>query len=810
MPQKKGANGKSAKGRPAAGKQSKSNPKKPSVPAKTKAPKKTPAKKTAAQKNNPPIKKFHFWKLLRFLLINKIAFALFVGAVIYVAYLDVIVRQQFDGKKWALPARVYARPLELYPGYQITPEQLVAELKAAGYKGGFKLDKPGTYSIDRERVRLVARQFIFSDEKVLSLPVEITFSGEEIRAIRHAVNGKTIDLIRLDPALIASIYPSHNEDRELIKIDDVPEKLKQALIAIEDRDYYSHFGISPFAIVRAMWVNIKAGKAVQGGSTLTQQLVKNFYLTSERSLWRKLNEAIMSLLLEIHYEKDQILEAYINEIYLGQDGKRAIHGFALASKYYFGKPINQLDNAQIAVLVGMVRGASYYDLKRHHKRANKLKSVVLKVMLDQGVINDREYKEANKRVVYAVKDNEQQRAYPAFIDLVRRQLKADYAEEDLRTEGLRIFTTLAPYIQNEAEKSLQRQINRYKKRKELDGAVIVTSTTSAEVLAIVGGKNTQYKGFNRALNAKRQIGSLIKPMVYYTALTQPEKYNLLTKIKDEPIELTDDKGQIWSPKNYDDIFRGDITLLGALANSVNLPAVNLGVELGVEAVVANIKKTGVGGSISSYPSTLLGAVQMTPYDVTRLYQALANGGSIMPIRAIREVLDSHNQPLSRYSLKLDQALEEKSVYLVNHALKQVTKTGTASQLSSVFAQEIAGKTGTTNDLRDSWFAGYSADKLAVVWMGADQNQAIGLTGASGAMQVWSGFMQKAHIRSLEHMPPEGIDYYWAEQNSGLLAERHCKGVAATPFDTRYLPKMTTDCKLTGIRGALEKVIDWIQ
>ncbi len=795
---------KKSKGVAEKAKQKKSSSKKSATPSR-----KPYLKKTSAKSKKNISNKFGFWKLIRFLLINKITFAVFILIMIYVAYLDVVVRHQFDGKKWALPARVYARPLELYQGYQISPQQLEYELKVAGYKSGFDIQSPGTYSYSKGQFVIFTRDFIFADEEVHNKPVSISFAGDTITKIQNAGNGKEIDIIRLDPALIASIYPSHNEDRELIKVKDVPEKLKRSLIAVEDRNFYSHCGVSPLAIVRAMWVNIKAGKTVQGGSTLTQQLVKNLFLSSERTIWRKVNEAIMSLLLEVHYDKEQILEAYLNEIYLGQDGKRAIHGFALASKYYFGKELSRINNAEVAVLVGMVRGASFYDLKRHPQRANKLKAVVLKVMLDQGILSENEYEQARDITVKADKSGRIKRNYPAFLDLVKSQLRVDYVEEDLRTEGLRIFTTLSPYIQNESEKSLQSQINRYKKRDGLNGAVIVTNSNSAEVLALVGGKDAQYDGFNRALNAKRQIGSLIKPVIYYTALNNPQKYNLLTKLKDEPIELIDEKGQVWSPNNYDKVFRGDISLLSALTNSVNLPAVHLGLDLGVDRVVANINKAGVQADINPYPSVLLGALQLTPFEVAQLYQTFANGGAVMPLRAIREVLDNHNQPLSRYSLKLEQGLNEKGVYLVNHALKEVTKSGTAKQLSTIFSEDIAGKTGTTNDLRDSWFAGYSEDKLTVVWMGGDQNQTVGLTGSSGAMQVWSGLMQNAHIRALEHLPPDGVEYYWAEKDSGLLAEKHCSGVIPLPFNSEHLPNLTSDCRI-GIKGALEKVIDWIR
>ncbi len=777
----------------------------------------TKRKKTNQKKKVAPKKQRSIFSWLRLIFINKVSFILLVFLFIYVAYLDVVIRQKFDGKKWALPARVFARPLELYQGYEITYEQFIRELKSANYKLGYSPKIPGTYSKIKNGFRIKTREFSFSDENSKSIPIEVIFAKDSIARISHAITGKNIDLIRLDPALIASIYPAHNEDRELIKITAVPTKLKGGLIAVEDRNFYSHYGVAPFSILRALWANIRAGKVVQGGSTLTQQLIKNFHLTSSKTIWRKANEAIMALLLDAHYSKDEILEAYINEVYLGQDGNRAIHGFALASNYYFNKSLDQLSDAEMALLIGMVRGASYYDPIRHPKRANKLKNLVLKVMLEQGVISKQGYNRSTNYIVKTTGRADKKRKYPAFIDLVRRQLINDYDEDDLRTEGLRIFTTLEPYLQHEAEQSLKQQINRYKKRKNLDGAVVITSTDSAEVLAIVGGKNTQYSGFNRAIDAKRQIGSLVKPMVYYTALNQPERYTLVSKINDEKIDLIDEKSQSWSPRNYDKKYRGEVTLLDSLVNSYNASTVRLGVDLGIDNVIDNIELTGIDAKIKPYPSALLGAVQLSPMDVAQMYQVFAANGYRIPLRAIREVLDKDNQPLTRYGLSLKPVLNPQTVFILNAALQEVVESGTAKLLSKQFDStncgqscKIAGKTGTTNDLRDSWFAGFSADKLGVVWMGADGNQPIGLTGSTGAMQVWSGVMQNAHIHTLNNLPPDGIEQHWVDKESGFLADKHCKGVIPLPFDKDHLPQLSVNCEIDGFSGALNKAIDWIK
>lgn len=725
---------------------------------------------------------------------------LLAALAVYVVYLDITIRTQFEGKRWALPARVYASPLELYPGKKISAAQLSEELTALNYRHG-ALEEPGSYLRDRESIALVTRPFVFWDGAQPTLRLAITFSGKKISTIENTETGQATPLVRLDPLLIGGIYPAHNEDRVLVKLAEVPPMLVKALVTVEDRKFYEHHGVDPRGVARALWTNLLAAGAVQGGSTLTQQLVKNFYLTSERSLRRKATEAIMALLLDAHYSKDEILEAYLNEIYLGQDGNRAIHGFGLASQYYFDRPLHQLSISQIALLVGLVKGPSYYDPRRHPDRATTRRNVVLTELAAQHAISNGEFLGAKTSPLeVATRAPMGTSPYPAFISLVHRQLRSDYSEADLRSEGLRIFTTLDPQVQRAAEYALMTRLATLEKQRRipansLEGAVVVTSSEHGEVLGIVGGRRSRYEGFNRAIDATRSIGSLIKPAVYLTALSHPDKYTLTTQLDDSPLVWKEPGTTEWAPQNYDKQFHGEVPLRTALAESYNVSTARLGLTLGVPSIVENIHRLGVERSLPPYGSTLLGAVGLTPFEVTQMYQTLASGGFRTPLRAIREVLTPEGAPLKRYSLAVAQAVDPSAVYLTTTAMQYVVQAGTATGLSAYLPADlnIAGKTGTTDDLRDSWFAGFTGDKLAVVWIGRDDNQPTALTGAAGALTVWGQMMALLDPEPLVPAMPESIELVRVDTKTGLRADSGCDTAAQIPYIRGSAPTETAPC-----------------
>ena len=601
-------------------------------------------------------------RMLRFGL--KLALGLLVLTSGYFAWLDLRVTTAFEGKRWAEPARIYARPLALYPSMTITASELSLELSSAGYQKVKRPDRAGEYSQRGDAFKIFTREFRYWDgtEPPRQLAVELR------NGAIHTLKDSDVELaiMRLDPALIGRILPTHEEDRVLVDIDDVPPLLIDTLLAVEDRGFYHHHGISLRGIARAMIANLRAGRTVQGASTITQQLAKNFFLNHQRHLTRKLNEVAIALILEARYEKQEILAAYLNEIFLGQQGGRAIHGFGLASYHYFARPVEELEADEVATLVGLARGASYYNPRRHPQRALKRRNLVLKMMHEQGLVTA-QFAAASiaKPLGVITKAPAARTPHPAFMAMVRRQLRRDYHEDDLRSTGLRVFTTLDPIVQRHAETALEGGVSRLASQRkippgELQGALVVTDRNSAQVLALVGDSSPKRDAFNRALDARRPVGSVIKPAVYLAALEDPDRYTLATLIADEPLAIRGGDGETWSPDNYDHVSHGEVPLYRALARSYNQATVNLGMTIGVDRVVAVIQRLGYEQHIPAYPSIMLGALAMSPVEVTGIYQTIASGGFKMPLRAIREVTDSNGLRLTRYALSVHQTFKPRA------------------------------------------------------------------------------------------------------------------------------------------------------
>jgi penicillin-binding protein 1B len=745
-------------------------------------------------------------KRLRWAFLLCLLFTLPLAAA-YGFWLDYRVTSEFEGKRWALPARVFARPLELYEGLNLRPENLEAELRALNYRQEAGGRQPGSYERNGDVFRLTTRAFQFPDGTDPSRTVELRFAGRQLSAIR---GDDAIDLVRLDPALIGSIYPAHQEDRILVKLDEVPPLLVDALLALEDRDFFQHRGISFSGVGRAMLVNLRAGRVMQGGSTITQQLVKNFFLSNERTLVRKFNEAVMALLLEARYGKEEILEAYLNEVYLGQDGPRGIHGFGLAAEHYFARPLSDLQPHQLALLAAMVRGPSHYDPRRHQQRARARRDLALGMLADQGRLDLAAAQAARARALDVTpKGRSGDSRYPGFMELVKQHLQRDYRPQDLSSEGLRIFTTLAPSVQDAAEDALARRLRQWKDP-ALEGAVITLDVDDGSVLALVSGRDPRFAGFNRVLSARRQIGSLIKPAIYLAALERPGQYGLGSMLADEPVSLRSAKGEMWTPRNYDGELRGQVPLWEALAKSYNLPVVRLGLDVGMRAVLNVIERLGLEPPRPAYPSLFLGAAHYTPLQVAQMYHTLASGGFRSEVRAVRTVMTADGRVLSRYPLVVQRAFEPAPVYLVNYALQAAIWGGTGQGARHWLGAQadIAGKTGTTDDTRDSWFAGFSGDTLGVVWIGRDDNGRTGLTGSSGALTVWSELFAAIDWRPLQLTPPAGVDPLWIERGTGLLAREHCADVVALPYVQAYPPEASGRC--TEERNLFDRASDWFR
>lgn len=725
---------------------------------------------------------------------------LVVGLVAYVAWLDHTVRELFEGKRWALPARVYASPVELYEGLSMDAARLEAILGELKYRSDPDLSTAGSYVRLGGEITLNTREFKFSDKAEPARHVRVVFSGGTIETIEDVAKGKEVSLLRLEPIQIGSFYPALKEDRVLIKLAQVPKPLKNALIAVEDRDFYDHFGVSPKGIIRALWADLRAGGFVQGGSTLTQQLVKNFYLNSERTLVRKLNEVIMALILEARYSKDEILEAYMNEIYLGQDGARAVHGFGLASQYYFSRSLDELELQHSALLVALVRGPSFYDPNKTPDKAKMRRDMVLDEMADLGYITQAQAEQAKRQPLDVVKDAHQAISrYPAFLDLVRRQLQQEYRNEDLTSEGLKIFTTLDVEAQESLETAIDATLKKLDKQTKGDGqletAAVITRRATGEIAAYAGSREAKAAGFNRPMDSVRQIGSLYKPVVYLTALANPQKYTVVTPLQDTAIRVPNPGSGTWTPKNYDNREHGTVPLHKALAHSYNLATVRVGMGVGVAHTVKTLRNLGVERPMPVFPSTLLGVGELSPMEVTQMYQTLASDGFVTQPHAIQSVLSQDGKPLQRYGLKVKQSMDPSAVYLLNTVLQEVAREGTAKPVYAYLPREfnVAGKTGTTNDMRDSWFAGFTGDYLGVVWVGRDDNQPAKLTGAQGALQVWGSAMRKISREPLKLDPPEDVQTVWIDRANGLRASEACASAARYPFIEGSAPKQFSAC-----------------
>ncbi len=742
------------------------------------------------------------WRLLRVPFWLTLGFA--AGFLpLYVTHLDRQLRSRFDDFSWDLPSRVYARPLELRVGMPMSAEALLLELDAARYAADPGAKAPGTFFQNGTRFVIARRAFVDADGRQQQRRIGLTLSANSITTLSDADTGATLDHARLDPARIATLYGAEQEERRVVKLEQFPPLLVEGLQAVEDRDFKHHHGIALSSILRAAIANLLAGHVVQGGSTLTQQLVKNLFLDNGQHFTRKFNEALIALLIEARYDKHRILETYCNEVFLGQQGGQAVHGFAAGAEFYFGRDAKDLKPAEIALLVGMVQGPSLYDPRRHADAATARRNVVLNMFYQTGLIDETTLTAA-RAAPLGVPDTPglPRNRTPAFLDLVRTQLQHDYPDAELQRAGLVIYTTLAPSTQALAEAALTRTLDSLgKKQAELQGAMIVTGARDGEVQALIGARDPADPGFDRALEAQRPIGSLVKPFVYLVALTQPQKYSLASLLDDSIVDMVQPNGAHWTPQNDDHETHGRVLLIDALAHSYNLATVHLGLDLGLDKVRGLLASFGLGADINPNPSLLLGALDLSPFQVAQLYQYFAADGHALPLRALRGVVDAQGRPLTRYGVKAGAGNYIQPARLATYAMQQVTQVGTAHAVADqgLGFLHAAGKTGTSDSQRDSWFAGFTGSHLAVAWVGRDDNKQTGLWGATGALQVWTALMRKLPSAPL-NVPQDGLDQVYVNPQSGVQTDAQCPGARSLPFMAGFAPQDNDHCVLQEIKS----------
>lgn len=732
-----------------------------------------------------------------------IGFLLLIGMIVlmvlfvfYMITLDRTITAKFEGKRWNIPAKVYSKPLELYQGATVADDVIDQWLELLNYQSNTNHQRTGTYHKDKNTYVIHTRGFSYSgSDQDQPQIIKLRINGNKIDNIQSTLPNKS-GIIRLEPVNIGGIYPDNNEDRVVIKLQDVPQPLIDALISTEDRSFYQHKGVSLRGIARAV-VNNFSGQSMQGGSTITQQLIKNFYLNSERTLSRKATEALMAVLLEVHYDKNEILQTYLNEINLGQNGNRSINGFGLASQFYFNQPLNEIRVDQYALLVGLAKGPSHYNPRRNPEIALKRRNVVLNNMLITGKLSQVDYEKAiNQPLDVVDKPSVGKSRFPDFLDIVKRELNSVYHAKDLKNEGLRIISTLDPIAQTAADTAVSKQLKTLrkssKKTKELQGALVSANPQTGEVVAVVGS-GSEFTGFNRAVDANRQVGSLLKPVIYMTAL-QSGKYNLASSVDDSPISIKLGNGDTWTPKNYSGASHGQVAFTSALANSYNQAAVRLGMEFGIDTYLKQLQRLGIKKQMPAYPSTLLGSATLSPMDMLGVYQVFASGGFQTPLHSIRSVTDAQGRILQRNTLKTRPSIPQDVSFLTNYALQQVVKDGTAKAVNKLGKNlNLAGKTGTTNDHRDAWFAGYSGNYVTVVWVGRDDNQPIGLSGSSGALPLWTDYMGRLKLTPVNLPQPDNIEWVWLENNDGSLSNEKCANARYLPALSKYIPTTASEC-----------------
>ncbi|MBV9494475.1 MAG: PBP1A family penicillin-binding protein [Acidobacteria bacterium] len=714
-----------------------------------------------------------------------IVFVVFIG---FVGYTYAVVTRKFDSsRRWDLPSRVYSDATPIVPGMSFPRALLEPKLNHVGYhEVKTRVANPGEYRYTNDGLELYLQNFEYPDMEFRAMSVNIAFDGSTVSSVKRLDDGVTLRGVRIEPELITSIYNNEMEDRLPITLSAVPDNVKNAIIATEDHGFYSHHGVSIRGILRAAVTNLRQHAITIGGSTLTQQLVKNLYLNPERTWSRKAIEALMAVLLELRYTKQEILEAYLNEIYLGQNGAVQIVGVEQASQLYFGKHVTYLTLPEAATMAAIIRSPNVLSPLKYPERAKPIRDIVLAQMRDQNMITREQYEEAVVSPLTVTRFPKTSRSAPFFVDLVLKQLRETYPETQLKTEGLHIFTTLDTIMQRSAEQSLDTGIANLTKNYShikksavpLEGVMLTIQPGTGYVKALVGGRSYSKTQFNRAIQARRQPGSLFKPFVYITAMDPARGQQALTAasiLDDSPITVRTG-ATVWQPQNYDLRFHGQVSVRDALAHSYNIPAVRAAIYADVKNVIRTASTIGIESRLEPYPSVSLGSFEVTPLEIAYAYSAFANLGVKAEPISILAVSNREGHLLESREVKMKRVAPASECYVMNDVLKDVFNYGTAGKARSLgFERAFAGKTGTTSNYRDAWFIGYSPRILSLVWIGFDDGHSVRLAGGDACVPIWTNYMNKVVglVPDVEWQRPDDVVERIVDPESGMLATPAC-------------------------------------
>lgn len=704
---------------------------------------------------------------------------------------------KFEGERWDIPARVYGDAYTVYPGLRVDTDGFRRRIERLGYtRSGGTPSRRGSYHFVRGQgagkngvFEIWLHEFGYPTHQEPGRLLRMaTDELGRVISIREVADNDEIFEFKLEPALLTGAGGRAVEQRQVLELEKFPPLLVRSVLAVEDKRFFDHAGVDVRGLARALAVNVTSGEVRQGGSTLTQQLMKNFFLTDQRTVGRKVREAALALMAENRFSKLEILDNYLNEIYMGQNGSAAIHGMGEASKFYFARDVADLSLGEMATLAGVIRAPSYYSPHKHPERAKTRRDLVLSLLYDQGDIDEASYELAlNEPMQVAAPDTVGLRA-PYFVDYVGRELSKRYPPSVLQSEGYRIFTTLDPEMQAIAESVVADNVVEMehdigdalaKAGQPLQAALIAIEPRTGAIRAMVGGRDYRMSQFNRAVDMRRQPGSTFKPIVALAALggehVGAKHFRPTTQVMDERMQW-EWKGQVWSPRNYEGEFYGLVTIREALEHSLNSATARIAKDVGVEAIRDLAVRMGMSQDLGVYPSIVLGGHPVPLLDMARVFGTLAAGGMRATPLSVRKVVDSRGSTLEGNSVEIRRVVPAADAYLVTHILEGVMERGTGQTARRKgFRHPAAGKTGTSNDYKDAWFIGYTPNLLTAVWVGFDEAASMGLAGSEAALPIWIDFMRQA-MGDTPHdsfdVPP-GVVLVDVDKKNGLIANSEC-------------------------------------
>lgn len=697
---------------------------------------------------------------------------------------------RFQVRRLRLPTRIYADITPLRPGTPMQSDDLLEKLDRLGYREAERLESPGDFLSSDEGIDIFIRAFTHPSGEYAAEPIRVVIERSQIASVVSLREARPLERAALEPELLTSVLSEQLENRSPVTLQQIPQHLQDAVVVTEDVRFWRHPGVDPFGIIRAVFRNLRAGGVSEGASTLTQQLVKNYFLTSERTYKRKIIEAFMAVILDARYSKEEILEAYLNDIYLGRNRSISILGVGEASRFYFGKPVAEINIAEAALLAGMIRSPNNISPFNDPELAMRRRNTVLQAMLKEKKITQEQFEKArsSKLPSKPFRRRSGLTSIPFYVDRVIHELENDYGIEDVKGRGLRIYTAIDLNAQDNATRVLESSLSGLERgsrrlrnhEPELQGAIIHLDVPTGEIRALVGGRNYDRSQFNRALNSKRLVGSLFKPFIYLTAFEPSlsgQNITPATQVSDTRFVLKRRWSEDWSPRNYDNRYLGQTTVRTALEQSLNAASVRIGLACGIEPILKTARTLGIKEELDDNPSILLGAAGIPPMEMAEAYGTIARQGKRLPPRAIRFVTDDRGRTLrGAGEAEPVQVFPERDVYLLTHVMEGVVNSGTAARARSMgFRKPAAGKTGTTNDKRDAWFIGFTPQTLALTWVGFDDNDPTGLSGSDAAVPMWARYMiaVTAGEPGSGFAPPQGISFTDVDKTSGGLASPYC-------------------------------------